>query len=121
MTKRVILCNDIIVIIKFDQENEPKKFSVLPVPLDMICEVQGNKCTTFSSFGWELWSWETESSTHWNAALLRARRYISTRTNFLFNRTGTSIESLLPFELVKLVEQLHASQVSYFFFDIDLR
>lgn len=106
------MCNDIIVIVKLQADGTPKKFSVIPVPLDMICEVSDNKCTIFSSFGWELWSWQTKTPKNWNAGLLRARRYISTRTNFLFNRTGTSVESLLPLELVKLVEQLHASQVS---------
>lgn len=109
--KRVIICNDVFVIVKLDCNEIPCKFIVKPISIDMNCIVSENICT-ISSFGWELWSWESLESTSLHAAFLRAKRYISVRTNLLFNRTGTSVDSLLPLELVKLVKQLYASQVS---------
>jgi len=109
--RRVVICNDILIII--NKRGEKIKFDdckVKPIPVELHCEIDGKYCNFISSFGWNLWKWECEVPKVWRNSILQAKRYVSMRTDILFNRSGASIDSLLPLEFVKLCEELQSSR-----------
>ena len=115
--KRVIICNDIIVFatkIASDIDSLQFQCKVVPVPSEMYCKIIDEKiCTVTSVFGWDLWSWECTDPKLCKNALLQAKRFVASRSEMLFNRSGSSLDSLLPLEFIKICEEIQQSQVSY--------